>query len=105
LKEGETSADSKQLPQSWKDQNDNIKIKCPALNKDFSPEEISAQVRKLINDATNYLGQEVTQAVITVPAYFNDSQRQATMDAGKIAGVEVLNHQRANSCFISLRFR
>jgi molecular chaperone DnaK (HSP70) len=63
--------------QSWKDQNDNIKIKCPALNKDFSPEEISAQVlRKLINDATN-LGQEVTQAVITVPAYFNDSQRQA----------------------------
>jgi molecular chaperone DnaK len=68
-----------------KDQNDNIKIKCPALNKDFSPEEISAQVlRKLINDATNYLGQEVTQAVITVPAYFNDSQRQATMDAGKI---------------------
>jgi molecular chaperone DnaK (HSP70) len=77
-KEGETSADSKQLPlQSWKDQNDNIKIKCPALNKDFSPEEISAQVlRKLINDATNYLGQEVTQAVITVPAYFNDSQRK-----------------------------
>jgi molecular chaperone DnaK len=74
-----------------KDQNDNIKIKCPALNKDFSPEEISAQVlRKLINDATNYLGQEVTQAVITVPAYFNDSQRQATMDAEKIAGVEVL---------------
>jgi molecular chaperone DnaK len=91
-KEGETSADSKQLPYKvGKDQNDNIKIKCPALNKDFSPEEISAQVlRKLINDATNYLGQEVTQAVITVPAYFNDSQRQATMDAGKIAGVEVL---------------
>jgi molecular chaperone DnaK len=56
--------------QSWKDQNDNIKIKCPALNKDFSPEEISAQVlRKLINDATNYLGQEVTQAVITVPLF------------------------------------
>jgi molecular chaperone DnaK len=77
------------LPYKGKDQNDNIKIKCPALNKDFSPEEISAQVlRKLIND-TNYLGQEVTQAVITVPAYFNDSQRQ-TMDAGKIAGVEVL---------------
>jgi molecular chaperone DnaK len=90
-KEGETSADSKQLPYKvGKDQNDNIKIKCPALNKDFSPEEISAQVlRKLINDATNYLGQEVTQ-LVTVPAYFNDSQRQATMDAGKIAGVEVL---------------
>ena len=91
-KEGETSDESKQLPYKvGKDQNDNIKIKCPALNKDFSPEELSAQIlRKLINDATNYLGQEVTQAVITVPAYFNDSQRQATMDAGKIAGVEVL---------------
>jgi molecular chaperone DnaK len=91
-KEGEIAEESKKLPYKvGKDQNDNIKIKCPALNKDFSPEEISAQVlRKLINDATNYLGQEVTQAVITVPAYFNDSQRQATMDAGKIAGVEVL---------------
>ena len=91
-KENEVSEESKRLPYSvGKDQNDNIKIKCPALNKDFSPEEISAQVlRKLINDATSYLGQEVTQAVITVPAYFNDSQRQATMDAGKIAGIEVL---------------
>ena len=91
-KEGEIAAESKKLPYKvGKDQTDNIKIKCPALNKEFSPEEISAQVlRKLINDATNYLGQEVTQAVITVPAYFNDSQRQATMDAGKIAGIEVL---------------
>jgi molecular chaperone DnaK len=91
-KEGEIAEESKKLPYKvTKDQNDNIKIKCPALNKDFSPEELSAQVlRKLINDATTYLGQEVTQAVITVPAYFNDSQRQATMDAGKIAGVEVL---------------
>ncbi|HEY9300080.1 MAG TPA: molecular chaperone DnaK [Phormidium sp.] len=91
-KESELSEDAKKLPYKVvKDQNDNIKIKCPALNKEFSPEEISAQVlRKLINDATNYLGQEVKQAVITVPAYFNDSQRQATMDAGKIAGVEVL---------------
>jgi molecular chaperone DnaK len=91
-KESEMSEESKKLPYKvGKDQNDNIKIKCPALNKDFSPEEISAQVlRKLINDATSYLGQEVTQAVITVPAYFNDSQRQATMDAGKIAGIEVL---------------
>jgi molecular chaperone DnaK len=91
-KEAEISADSKKLPYKVdKDQNDNLKIKCPALNKDFSPEEISAQVlRKLINDAKDYLGQEVTKAVITVPAYFNDSQRQATMDAGKIAGIEVL---------------
>jgi len=91
-KENEISAGAKQLPYKVvKDSNENIKIKCPALNKEFSPEELSAQVlRKLINDATTYLGQEVTQAVITVPAYFNDSQRQATMDAGKIAGIEVL---------------
>jgi molecular chaperone DnaK len=91
-KETEISKEAKQLPyQVTKDLNDNIKIKCPALSKEFSPEEISAQVlRKLINDATTYLSQEVTQAVITVPAYFNDSQRQATMDAGKIAGIEVL---------------
>jgi molecular chaperone DnaK len=91
-KESEISAEAKQLPYKvTSDANDTIKIKCPALSKEFSPEEISAQVlRKLINDAKNYLSQEVTQAVITVPAYFNDSQRQATMDAGKIAGVEVL---------------
>ena len=91
-KEGEISDEATKLPYMvGKDSNDNIKIKCPALDKDFSPEEMSAQVlRKLINDSTNYLGQEVTQAVITVPAYFNDSQRQATMDAGKIAGIEVL---------------
>jgi molecular chaperone DnaK len=91
-KEGEIAQESKKLPYKvGKDSNDNIRINCPALKKEFSPEELSAQVlRKLINDATNYLGQEVTQAVITVPAYFNDSQRQATMDAGKIAGIEVL---------------
>jgi molecular chaperone DnaK len=91
-KESEVSEEAKKLPYKvTKDQNGNIKIKCSSLNKDFSPEEISAQVlRKLINDASNYLGQEVTQAVITVPAYFNDSQRQATIDAGKIAGIEVL---------------
>jgi len=91
-KENEISEEAKKLPYAiTKDNNDNIKIKCPALNKNFSPEEISAQVlRKLVNDATNYLGQEVTKAVITVPAYFNDSQRQATIDAGKIAGIEVL---------------
>jgi molecular chaperone DnaK len=91
-KESEISVESKKLPYKvGTDQNDNIKIKCSSLDKEFSPEEISAQVlRKLINDATTYLGQEVKQAVITVPAYFNDSQRQATMDAGKIAGIEVL---------------
>jgi len=70
---------------------DIIKLDCPALAKQFAAEEISAQVlRKLAEDATKYLGETVTQAVITVPAYFNDSQRQATKDAGKIAGLEVL---------------
>jgi len=71
--------------------NGNVKIDCPAQGKQFAPEEISAQVlRKLVEDASKYLGETVTQAVVTVPAYFNDSQRQATKDAGKIAGVEVL---------------
>jgi len=71
--------------------NDSIKVKCPALDKEFAPEEISAQVlRKLVEDASKYLGEPVTKAVITVPAYFNDSQRQATKDSGKIAGLEVL---------------
>jgi molecular chaperone DnaK len=74
-----------------RDSNGNVKIDCPILEKQFAPEEISAQVlRKLVEDASKYLGEKVTQAVITVPAYFNDSQRQATKDAGKIAGLEVL---------------
>ena len=59
--------------------------------KQYAPEEISAQVlRKLADDAGKFLGERVTQAVITIPAYFNDAQRQATKDAGKIAGLEVL---------------
>ena len=71
--------------------NGNVKLDCPSQGKQFAPEEISAQVlRKLVDDASKYLGEQVTQAVITVPAYFNDSQRQATKDAGKIAGIEVL---------------
>jgi len=68
-----------------------LQIDCPAAGKKFAPEEISAQVlRKLGADAGKYLGAQVNKAVITVPAYFNDSQRQATKDAGKIAGLEVL---------------
>jgi molecular chaperone DnaK len=74
-----------------RDSNGNVKLDCPSQSKQFAPEEISAQVlRKLVDDASKYLGETVTQAVITVPAYFNDSQRQATKDAGKIAGIEVM---------------
>src|SRR3989339_2035206 len=59
--------------------------------KAYSPQEISAMIlRKLADDASKYLGEKITSAVITVPAYFNDSQRQATKDAGKIAGLDVL---------------
>jgi molecular chaperone DnaK len=59
--------------------------------KDYTPQEISAMIlQKLVNDASSYLGERVNRAVITVPAYFNDAQRQATKDAGKIAGLEVL---------------
>jgi molecular chaperone DnaK len=59
--------------------------------KQYAPEEISAQVlRKLVEDASKFLGEKVTEAVITVPAYFNDAQRQATKDAGRIAGLDVL---------------
>jgi len=74
-----------------RDGSGNVKLDCPGAGKQFAPEEISAQVlRKLVEDASKYLGETVTQAVITVPAYFNDSQRQATKDAGKIAGIDVL---------------
>jgi molecular chaperone DnaK len=58
--------------------------------KEYTPQEISAMIlQKLVNDASNYLGERVTRAVITVPAYFNDAQRQATKDAGRIAGLDV----------------
>jgi molecular chaperone DnaK len=68
-----------------------ILLECPNMGRSFTPEEISAQViRKIVEDAKEYTLCSVTQAVITVPAYFNDSQRQATKDAGTIAGIEVL---------------
>ncbi len=87
----EVTDEAKQVSYKVVRVGDNVRLECPALNKQFAPEEISAQVlRKLIDDASKYLGETVTQAVITVPAYFNDSQRQATKDAGKIAGIEVL---------------
>ncbi len=67
------------------------RVHIPANNKNYTPQEISAMILgKLKKDAEAYLGESVTQAVITVPAYFNDSQRQATKDAGKIAGLDVL---------------
>jgi len=71
--------------------SDDVRVKIPVTNREYSPQEISAMVLgKLKADAEAYLGSPVTQAVITVPAYFNDSQRQATKDAGRIAGLEVM---------------
>jgi molecular chaperone DnaK len=69
----------------------NDAVRFEIAGKQYAPEEISAQVlRKLVDDASKYLGEKVNDAVITVPAYFNDAQRQATKDAGKIAGLNVL---------------
>jgi molecular chaperone DnaK len=71
--------------------SDDSRVHIPITGKEYTPQEISAMIlRKLKEDAEAYLGETITQAVITVPAYFNDAQRQATKDAGKIAGLEVL---------------
>jgi molecular chaperone DnaK len=88
----ELQPESKRVPYTIRrDEQGNIKIRCPRLKKEFAPEEVSAMIlRKLAEEASRYLGEDVTGAVITVPAYFNDSQRQATRDAGRIAGLDVL---------------
>ncbi len=87
----ETEVERKMVPyQVIKGPSDDVRVKIPVTNREYSPQEISAMVlAKLKADAEAYLGQPVTEAVITVPAYFNDSQRQATKDAGRIAGLDV----------------
>ncbi len=91
-KYGEVSAESKLVPYKVLEKSGGtLKLSSPLAGKELAPEEIAAMVlRKLVDDASTYLGEKVTKAVITVPAYFNDAQRQATKDAGKIAGLEVL---------------
>ncbi|KAK9839439.1 hypothetical protein WJX81_002005 [Elliptochloris bilobata] len=91
-KMNEVKEESKQVPYKLTtDGNGNVKIECPNAGKAFAAEEISALVlRKLVDDSAKFLNDKVDKAVITVPAYFNDSQRQATKDAGRIAGVDVL---------------
>ncbi|KAL3699250.1 hypothetical protein R1sor_017272 [Riccia sorocarpa] len=91
-KMNEVGDEAKQVSYTvMKDENGNVKLNCPAIGKTFAAEEISAQVlRKLVEDASKFLNDKVAKAVITVPAYFNDSQRTATKDAGRIAGVDVL---------------
>ncbi|MGB3491507.1 MAG: molecular chaperone DnaK [Elainellaceae cyanobacterium] len=87
----ELSPESKRVPYTiQRDDQGNIKVKCPRMQQDYAPEQVSAMIlRKLVEEASRYLGEEVTGAVITVPAYFNDAQRQATRNAGRIAGLDV----------------
>src|SRR5690606_6519909 len=88
----EVAEESSRVPyENVTDAQGRVQVKVPNVDKAFTPPESSAMVlQKMKQTAEDYLGTEVTQAVITVPAYFNDSQRQATKDAGKIAGLEVL---------------
>jgi chaperone protein DnaK len=90
-KANELDPESKLVPYTLMETNNLIRIKCDSIGKIFTPQEISALIlRKLIQDAEKYLSAVIKKAVITVPAYFNDSQRQATQEAGLIAGLEVL---------------
>ena len=67
-----------------------VRVPCPATEREYAPEELVASIiRKLVDDASTYLGEPVEAAVVTVPAYFNDAQRQATRDAGRLAGISV----------------
>src|ERR671913_259916 len=85
----EVSEEMKMVPYMVTAAGNDVRVK--ALDKEYAPPEISAMIlQKLKQAAEEYLGSEVTKAVITVPAYFNDAQRQATKDAGKIAGLDVL---------------
>lgn len=92
FEDAETAVEKARLPYAVvKGPQGDIRVEIPQKGRSYTPQEISAMVLgKLKKDAEDYLGEPVTKAVITVPAYFNDSQRQATKDAGKIAGLEVL---------------
>ena len=89
---GEVDSERKIVPYDVRPgKDDRAVVRVPNVDKEFTPEEISAMIlQKLKADAESYLGEKVTDAVITVPAYFNDSQRQATKNAGQIAGLNVL---------------
>jgi molecular chaperone DnaK len=91
-KHAEVQAEEKLVPYKvGHDASDRVQVEIPNAEKTYTPPEISAMIlQKMRQTAEDYLGQKVTQAVITVPAYFNDAQRQATKDAGKVAGLEVL---------------
>jgi len=87
----EVKEELKEVAYSVESQDNKVLLNCPVLGKKLAPEEVSAQVlRKLSDDASTYLSAKVQKAVITVPAYFNDAQRQATKDAGRIAGLDVV---------------
>ncbi|HEX6693682.1 MAG TPA: molecular chaperone DnaK [Longimicrobiales bacterium] len=91
-KAGEVESEKTRVPYEIRtDAQGRVEVHVPNVDKTFTPPELSAMtLQKMKQTAEDYLGSEVTQAVITVPAYFNDAQRQATKDAGKIAGLEVL---------------